>query len=194
MATAAKFDRDEVVQKATHLFWGKGFHATSMRNLQETIDLRPGSIYASFGSKEGLFKETLQYYADESVAMLRAYDEAHDSPLQALQAFMSSVVIGQNDAPSTMCMLVKTVSELTETDNAELLSEAQQLLGRMEAEFAALLRKARQQGELGQDKDPQQLARFLQMQFMGLRAYARANDSDDAQVKALTDAIFAAFH
>ncbi|MFA0500949.1 TetR/AcrR family transcriptional regulator, partial [Vibrio sp. 10N.222.46.A1] len=56
MAKTAKFDRQDVVDKATNLYWEKGFHATSMRNLQDVIDMRPGSIYAAFGSKEGLFK------------------------------------------------------------------------------------------------------------------------------------------
>ena len=63
MSKSAKFNREDIIQKAANLYWEKGFHATSMRNLQEVIDMRPGSIYASFGSKEGLFKEALQHYA-----------------------------------------------------------------------------------------------------------------------------------
>ena len=61
MGNAAKFDRQQVIDKATHLYWEKGFHATSMRHLQEVIDMRPGSIYAAFGSKEELFKHCLLY-------------------------------------------------------------------------------------------------------------------------------------
>ena len=63
MAKATKFDRQDAVDKATHLYWEKCFHGTSMRNLQDVIDMRPGSIYACFGSKEGLFKEVLNNYA-----------------------------------------------------------------------------------------------------------------------------------
>lgn len=61
--STAKHDRQDAIQKATDLFWEKGFHATSMRNIQQAMDMRPGSIYASFGSKEGLFQESLQHYA-----------------------------------------------------------------------------------------------------------------------------------
>ena len=189
MATTTKYDRRDVIQKATNLFWEKGFHATSMRNLQETIDMRPGSIYASFGSKEGLFKETLQHYANESLALLKQFEDAHVSPLEALREFLSSVVISQSQAPSNMCMLVKTISELTD-DNAELLAEAQQLLGNVEAAFAKLFAQAQANGELDSSKDPKRLASLLQIQIMGLRAYARANEGTETDIKAMTGDVF----
>ena len=190
MATNTKYDRQDVIQKATNLFWEKGFHATSMRNLQETIDMRPGSIYASFGSKEGLFKETLQHYATNSLTTLQSFANANESPLEALRAFLSHVVICQTQAPSNMCMLVKTISELTD-NNAELLVEAQKLLGNVESAFAELFVQAQANGELDSSKDPKRLASLFQMQVMGLRAYARANESSEADIKALTDDAFA---
>ena len=53
MANKVKFEREQVVYAASQLFWEKGFHATSTRDLQDAINMRPGSIYAAFGSKEG---------------------------------------------------------------------------------------------------------------------------------------------
>lgn len=189
MATSTKYNRRDVIQKATNLFWEKGFHATSMRNLQETIDMRPGSIYASFGSKEGLFKETLQHYANESLALLKQFEETYESPLEALREFMGSVVVSQSQAPSNMCMLVKTIAELTD-ENAELLADAQQLLGNVEAAFAKLFAQAQANGELDSGKDPKRLASLLQIQIMGLRAYARANEGTEVDIRALTDDVF----
>lgn len=190
MTTNAKYDRQDVVQKATNLFWGAGYHATSMRNLQEAVDLRPGSIYAGFGSKEGLFKETLQNYANKSVQTLKSFSEIHDSPLEALQAFITSVVSVSKSlqAPSNMCMLVKTISELTE-DNAELVAEAQRLLANMETEFADLFSQAQIRGELDASKDPKRLASLLQLQLMGLRTYVRSNK--DANIEQLIEDAFA---
>ena len=189
MGNLQKYDRQDAVNKATHLFWEKGFHATSMRNLQERIDMRPGSIYATFGSKEGLFKESLQCYADASLSRLAACKEETDSPLNALKYFVKSVVLGSSSGtPSEMCMLVKTISELTE-DNAELLAESKRLLKVMENAFAALLTQAQEQGELDKSRDAKRLARFIQMQLIGLRAYTRANS--DAEVNELIDDAFA---
>jgi len=55
MSAAIKFNREDVSEKAKNLYWEKGYHATSMRNLQDVINMHPGSIYAAFGSKDKLF-------------------------------------------------------------------------------------------------------------------------------------------
>ncbi|NBB84288.1 MAG: TetR family transcriptional regulator, partial [Alphaproteobacteria bacterium] len=47
MARKATFDRAAVLDKAMALFWAKGYHATSLRDLEAALDLRPGSIYAA---------------------------------------------------------------------------------------------------------------------------------------------------
>lgn len=187
--STARHDRQETIKKATQLFWEKGFHATSMRNLQEFIDLRPGSIYASFGSKEGLFAETLQCYADSSLERL-ASCAASRPPFDALKAFITeSVCTKKGSSPSDMCMLAKTIAELTQ-DNAQLLAQARQLLKTIETAFADLVVKAQQDGAIAKDKDPQRVASFLQMQLMGLKAYSRAADGN-ADLKALIDDAFA---
>ncbi|MEP3563102.1 MAG: helix-turn-helix domain-containing protein, partial [Marinobacter sp.] len=59
MANKVKFERENVVRVASELFWKKGFHATSTRDLQDAVNMRPGSIYSAFGSKEGLYSESL---------------------------------------------------------------------------------------------------------------------------------------
>lgn len=189
MAKATKFDRQEVIEKATNLYWEKGFHGTSMRDLQDVIDMRPGSIYAAFGSKEGLFKEALQQYASMGVQRLHQYRADNTSPLQALRRFIEySVLETRQSAPSNMCMLAKTISELT-GKNEELLVEAKRLLSVMEAEFANCLLDAQEKGELKSSEDPVQLARYAQVQIMGLRSYIRASD-DEATVVAMIDDLF----
>jgi len=55
MARPIEFDREEVLQKAIGVFWQKGYSATSIKNLVEATGLQPGSIYAAFGDKRGLF-------------------------------------------------------------------------------------------------------------------------------------------
>jgi len=184
-----KYDRQDVIEKATAFFWKKGFHATSMRNLQEVIDMRPGSIYAGFGSKEGLFKEALQYYANAGLERLAACAEATPSPLEAVKDFLKMAVSKSSPLPSDMCMLVKSIAELTE-DNADLLAEARRLLGTIQNALAELLTQAKECGELDESKNPQRMARFLQMQLMGLHAYTRAY-TGDIQVNELIDDAFA---
>ncbi|MGH1430605.1 MAG: TetR/AcrR family transcriptional regulator [Neptuniibacter sp.] len=188
MANTAKHNRDEVIQKATWLFWEKGFHATSMRDLQDRVDMRPGSIYAAFGSKEGLFKEALKFYVEDSYEQLIRFTKTY-SPLQALKEFFISVVLcNEEQHPSEVCMLVKTLTELP-PENAELIDDAKGYLKGMEDLFADLLTQAQDHGELDKSKDTRRLARYLQMQLMGLRTYARTN-TDETNVKDLIEDVF----
>lgn len=189
MGQAAKFDRQQVINQATDLYWQKGFHATSMRNLQDVIDMRPGSIYAAFGSKDGLFKEVLHNYTQQGITHLnRCLDEA-SSPLEGLKQFIRHIVINtKHEAPSGMCMLAKTIAELTE-EHQQLLEEAQSCFKTMELAFADVMRQAQQYNEVPPQKDPLKLARHLQVQVAGLRTYAKAND-DDALLQEMIDDIF----
>lgn len=187
MANTGKRNRLDIVDKATNLYWEKGFHGTSMRNLQDVIDMRPGSIYATFGSKEGLFKEALQHYAQQGFEHLTALKIKTGSPLQGLKAFVEAAVIAsQTDAPSGMCMLTKTISELTE-DNSELLVEAKLLLTKIEGAFASTIREAQTAGEVDPQKDAKQLASYLQVQIMGLRTYSRINNDEESISKMIDD-------
>ena len=59
MARHARYDRKTALEKAVGLFWEKGYHGSSMKQIEQALDMRPGSIYATFGSKDGLFSEAL---------------------------------------------------------------------------------------------------------------------------------------
>ncbi|MEO9274804.1 TetR/AcrR family transcriptional regulator [Marinomonas sp. 5E14-1] len=189
MSKKAKFDRQLVIENATNLYWEKGYHATSMRNLQDAIDMRPGSIYAEFGSKDGVFKASLEHYAQLGLAELENLRVHSTSPVEALKSFVKQVVIdSQDESPSCMCMLAKTVAELTD-DQPELLSVAKSALKSVEDQFAQLIVEAQKKEEVGKSKDPQELARFLQIQITGLRVYARTSD-DNGPLEKMIDELF----
>lgn len=187
MANVAKYDRDDVIRKAMLLFWEKGFNGTSTRDLQRAVDLRPGSIYSAFGSKEGLFKEALRYYSANTSALLQEKIQQQGSPLAGLQAFIHCVVISnRSSAPSDMCMLVKTVAELTDS-SSELLYESQALMKKGELSFARVLKEAQARGELPSSADPQALAKYIQVQMIGLRTYLRTSNDVAAVEKLIAD-------
>ena len=53
MARKKQYIESEVIDKAMHLFWRKGYENTSMRML-ENESINKFSIYASFGHKQGV--------------------------------------------------------------------------------------------------------------------------------------------
>ena len=50
MARAAPYDRDATLDAAMSLFWERGYHATSLKDLEAALSMKPGSIYAAFKS------------------------------------------------------------------------------------------------------------------------------------------------
>ena len=62
VARTPEFERDVVVRQAMDVFWRRGFQGASLSLLGAAMGLKPGSIYAAFGSKEELFREALAAY------------------------------------------------------------------------------------------------------------------------------------
>lgn len=173
MAGRARYDRAEVLGKARDLFWRKGYHATSLKDLEAALDLRPGSIYAGFGSKEELFAEALALYAEGSRAGVEAIVSGAPSPLAGLAAHVRALGAACDPStPSRACMLVKTVLE-TPDDDPILRKAAEDLMRRAEEGYIAVFEDAKAAGEIDKDADTERLARRFQAEIIGLRAYAQ---------------------
>jgi|SRR5680860_209726 len=186
MARAMIHNRQDSLERALHLFWQKGFHATSLKDLEKALDMRPGSIYATFGSKDGLFQESLERYASLGLANLERTLYAHESPLAGLAAYLRGLGgLCDQDLPSRACMLVKSLLELGEREQVAR-RKAEDLLTGMEKRFVDRFADAQQVGELDSSLDPVRLGRRLQAEVMGLRAFAQ-RDVDSAAVHALAE-------
>jgi len=171
MANKVKFERENVVRVASQLFWQKGFHATSTRDLQEAVNMRPGSIYSAFGSKEGLYSESLKDYTVQMKTQIEGFLSSADTVLGGLRAFVENVVIKTKDcSPSAICMLVKANSEFAEKDS-NLYELSLELAAQFEAYLTQLFTQAINKGELSNTLTAVEYARFFQVQFTGLRGY-----------------------
>ncbi|MFC4257492.1 TetR/AcrR family transcriptional regulator [Marinobacter lacisalsi] len=192
MPRIAKFDRDKALEDAVRLFWERGYSGTSMKHIEKALDMRPGSLYATFGSKDGLFREALDLYAGRmSGAMAEALDNAPtimDGIFDYLRALTAEIT--SPDSPARACLVVKTLLEVTE-EQEELRTLVNQRLQAVEDFLAKLFEKARSRGELKDGVDSRRLARLVQAQIMGLRSLAQ-RDIDADTVRSLTeDVIFA---
>ncbi|KUF11303.1 TetR/AcrR family transcriptional regulator [Pseudoponticoccus marisrubri] len=172
MARTATYDREQALEAAMKLFWTKGFHATSMKDLEAVLSMRPGSIYAAFKSKEALFRATIDRYAGRMEAELSTLVADSDSPLAALQRHLHGLAdLTPCDRPSTTCMLVKSLLEVP--GDGELRDVITAHLDRIETIIADALRRSQEMGELSTEADPARLARWLQTSIFGLKVQAQ---------------------
>ncbi|WP_439859144.1 TetR/AcrR family transcriptional regulator [Pseudomonas sp. MBLB4136] len=175
MPRTSRYDRQTALDKAVLLFWQRGYFATSMKQIEEALDMRPGSLYATFGSKSGLFGEALDEYSRQMAEELAAHLADQPTLVAGLQSYLRAVArlcLAAEPPPARACMLVKTLLEVNDQEPA-LQQQVNLILQGVEVRFAELLRLAQQAGELRPEVDCQRLARLLQAQLIGLRAFAQ---------------------
>jgi len=188
MARQAEYDRTEVLGKAKGVFWAKGYHGTSLKDLESALDMRPGSIYAAFGSKEKLFNEVLQLYADTSRENFEDTLARATTPLAGLADYVRNLgCVTSSTSPSRACMLVKTMLETPDEDPV-LRRTTERLMRDIETSFAEVFRAAQDAGDIPANADPERLASRVQSEIFGLRAYAQRTDAAD-RVAALANDI-----
>lgn len=181
MPRKPNYDRNELIERARDLFWRRGWAGTTLKDLEAALQLKPGSFYAAFGSKDALFKLALEKYAMDGRERLKALAHAH-GPIKALQRF-PAMVVENDDAPAKACMLTKTLLEL-HAHNHPLAHEANLHLLRMEAQFSELFQQAQATGDIEGSHDPHVLARRYQSDLLGLRVSAERDGVDAKAIAA----------
>jgi len=186
MGRQQRYDRIETVEKAMNLFWRDGYSGTSMRDLEQCLDMRPGSIYANFGNKECLYMEAMDLYAARSFTDFQTHIKNAETFMEGLHLFIEQLLFttGQPCA----CMLAKTLADIN-PDNDALKGKARDMIIDFEDGFVTELKKARAKGEISDDCDIRALARHIQVQIIGLRAYTEMQRAKEVISELVNDTI-----
>lgn len=188
MPRTAKYDRQAALDRAVSLFWERGYFATSMKQIEQALDMRPGSLYATFGNKHGLFQEALEVYAGRMAKELDSHLRQYSSLLTGFKDYLRTLALSctvDSRTPARACMIVKTLLELNSQETA-LQQQVNDILESIEKKFATILEEARHQGEIRPEVDCQRLARLLQAQVIGLRSFAQ-RQTEAKHVEQLAD-------
>lgn len=169
MTRATPYNRDKALDAAMSLFWEKGFHATSLKDLEAGLKMKPGSIYAAFSSKENLYLLALERYFEKSRLGHRAQMARAASPLAGLAAhFRTIAALSPNDMARQACMLTKSLVD-TQTTEPAIAEKTRGYLAAMQQEFAAGFARAQKMGELPDSANTNRLARRFQANLAALR-------------------------
>jgi len=149
MARPKAFDREDVLDKATQVFWLKGYEATSIQDLVEATGINRGSLYNTFTDKAGLFGAVLGRYTDRSPARTLVANADDGPPRATIEAFFADLVhIGAADPERRGCLLTNTAVELAPVD-AEVAAYVRRALAVMEDALARLVERGQFTGEIG---------------------------------------------
>ncbi|MFI6524562.1 TetR/AcrR family transcriptional regulator [Streptomyces uncialis] len=175
MARPRQFDEMDAVASATELFWRRGYHATSVRDLGDKLRLTPSSLYRTFTDKHTLFLRALDHYRATESAEARQRLDVSDRPVRdVLREWMRWLVTCPPDGKSGHgCFVVNTATELGTTDET--------VRRRTEAAFEvtrqalrSALAEGRDRGEVSDDLDIDDAVELLFTTVLGLQVRERA--------------------
>lgn len=168
-----EFDRDAALAKARDAFWSRGYEGVSMADLVETLGIASARIYAAFGSKETLFRETVALYDEgEGGFATRAVAEEPTAARGIERSLREAVETYTRKGRPQGCMVVSAATNCAaENDNVrEFLADYRR---RRTASLVERLERAVTEGELRPDTDAQALGDYYATVLHGLSVQAR---------------------
>ncbi|MGV7211590.1 TetR/AcrR family transcriptional regulator [Oxalobacteraceae bacterium A2-2] len=148
MAGIKQFNEDQALEHAMHVFWQRGYAATSMQDLANATGVLRGSLYHAYGDKRAIFLLAYARYHRLYIEKVHELLQAPDAA-QALRAYFAYVIASMrepvmqlDDTPSSAtrgCLTTKIATDETAMDEdvrAALRGMLAGLAGELEARLA----------------------------------------------------------
>lgn len=175
MARLREFDTEKAVEAAMNAFRLNGYDGTSIQDLVDVTGVGRGSLYAAFGSKEGLYLAAMdryrQYYALPLVEFLRQGAPGLELLRYVLVAAIDDIV---RDGSRRACLIVGAVAGRIAHD-PQVSSHVQSTTEMLEDALYEVIAEAQADGQLSDKRDARDLARYLVMTMHGLRVMGTVN-------------------
>ena len=177
MAGVKHYDRVELLDRAIELFRRNGFTATSTADLVGELGVNRKSMYAEFGSKQGLFEASLERYDQHHLSRVLAPLEAPEAGADAIrEAFAGYAAASRGWARGRGCLLCNTAVERAALDPGAR-RHVDAYIERLTRAFRHALDNARRAGDLNPTVDLEELSAFLTVSLIGVAAMIRAEAS-----------------
>lgn len=174
MGRPKEFDPEEALEKAMQVFWSRGYHDTSIRDLVEATGVNYYGLYGDFGNKHGLFLAALERYR-ASVTQDLLKELRGDGPvLPAIRRLFARLLkFAETEEGRRGCLMCNTAVELAPHDPAARAA-VQANMAQLRDGFRAALERARSEGEIAAESEADRLAEFLAATAYSLGLLMRA--------------------
>jgi TetR/AcrR family transcriptional repressor of nem operon len=173
MARLKAFDEQRAIDAAVDCFWARGYEATSVRDLADSMGIGGASLYNAYGDKRALFTRSLERYASRSMRERIARLEARHQPKEAIRAFLAEIIDRSLKDPDRRgCLLVNSALDVAPHD-AKIGRVVAGYLDELRAFFRRNLEAARQAGRVPGSLDPDEVSGHLLAVVLGIRVLAR---------------------
>lgn len=185
MARPQEFDRSDVLNRAMHLFWNKGYEATSLTDLLEATGLSKSSLYGSFGDKREFFLEAYDAYREERAHQMELILNSGPAR-QTIEGFFRQIIEDASKLEfSNGCMSTNQAVELAPHDPL--------IRHRVETDFKLIedaltrtIERGQGEGSIKGSVDARKMAKLLVVAFPGIQVMVRAG-SDQTRLNDALD-------
>lgn len=185
MGRHREFDVQKVLDAALNVFWRKGYEGASYADLVEAAGVERPALYSAFGNKEALFRQALARYAE---LYLHYIPEALLLPTArevAAHILYNAADLNTRYPDHTGCLGVN--GALAVSDDAEPVRQALiDFRAAGQARLRARFERAKAEGDLPEQANPDALAAFVMAVTHGMAVQAKAGFSHD-MLKAVAD-------
>lgn len=180
-------DREKGLNIAAQLFWKHGYEGTSISDLTHAMNITAPSLYSTFGSKEELYQQAIDYHIDQDTQARLALLQKEDlSAYEAVKLYLYATADSMTNPDKPRgCMISTAVLQHAEENE----SVAQLVAVRRNNAIQLMksrLNRAIQQNELASDTDTESLARFYLAVVQGMSAQA-CDGACNLRLKGLID-------
>ena len=170
MARTRAFNEEEVLQKAIHLFWEKGYHGTSMDDLVKAMGITRASLYNTFNNKRQLYERALQTYRHTNNRQVFQLLERGEPTIATLGQLFQSATEGKSTTACGQrgCFMINSTTELANLDS-DIQQLAKENNQKLVAAIHRFLQRMREAGTLKSDLDPKGVAQLIFITYSGLQ-------------------------
>jgi AcrR family transcriptional regulator len=172
------FDVGVALERAMQVFWRLGYEGASLAELTKAMGINSPSLYAAFGSKEGLFKAVLDHYDARRRDCLNETLIAPTGREMAERLLFGLVdlVTDPDEPPGCLYLQGGLSCGVAAPDIPQELARRRESL---EQALRDRLAKARADGDLPDSADPAALARYLVSVCNGIAIQAASGATRD---------------
>ncbi|GII28572.1 TetR/AcrR family transcriptional regulator [Planotetraspora mira] len=175
MARVREFDTEAALKAAMSAFRHKGYEGTSVQDLVDATGIGRGSLYAAFGSKEGLYLAVMDRYREQYalplIELLGSGAPARELVRSMLLGLVDEIV---HDDCTQSCLIVSATTERLPHD-PEVAGRVRDTTASLEDALTEVIGRAQASGEVTSARDARGLARFLLTTIHGLRIMGAIN-------------------
>lgn len=177
MARTKQYVESEVIEKAMRLFWRNGYESTSMQMLEKEMGINKFSIYSSFGSKHGVFLESLKSYQNQNRELFNALKNGTKGTADIKQFFYDSVNKNRNSAYEKGCLVTNTYYEFADSEDLIIKEKMTEFMNGLKTLFVEKLKINSTEDEATIWKK----ANYLVLAKHGLAAASRVNNKQEIE-------------